>query len=113
MALCGLYVGCDFKLIYRLYVDGVEELSVTVDLTIQSTDRASIGQEFDGFQTSNYYNGKLAEMSIWKKAVPAGDIAFQMMAPIAENSTDLVGLFKRPVQCDYSLEDASPNKTMA
>ena len=113
MALCGLYVGCDFKLIYRLYVDGVEELSVTVDLTIQSTDRASIGQEFDGFQTSNYYNGKLAEISIWKKAVPAGDIAFQMMAPIAESSTDLVGLFKRPVQCAYSLEDASPIKIMA
>jgi len=107
------YVGYTWDVIsnnLRLYVDGAEELSVTVDLTIQSTDRASIGQEFDGFQTSNYYNGKLAEMSIWKKAVPAGDIAFQMMAPIAENSTDLVGLFKRPVQCDYSLEDASPKQ---
>lgn len=105
------YVGYTWDVIsnnLRLYVDGSQELSVTLDLTIQSTDRASIGQEFDGFQTSNFFNGKLAEISIWKKAVPAGDIAFQMMAPIAENSTDLVGLFKRPVQCAYSFEDASP-----
>jgi len=107
------YVGYTWDVIsnnLRLYVDGTEELSVTLDLTIQSTDRASIGQEFDGFQTSNFFNGKLAEISIWKKAVPPGDIAFQMMAPIAESSTDLVGLFKRPVQCDYSLEDASPKQ---
>ena len=110
------YIGYTWSVVTNslsIYVDGVEEQVYSEDLAVSSTDRASIGQEFDGFQTSNYYNGKLAEISIWKKAVPAGDIAFQMMAPIAESSTDLVGLFKRPVQCAYSLEDASPIKIMA
>jgi glycerophosphoryl diester phosphodiesterase len=105
------YIGYTWNIITNslsIYVDGVEEQVYSEDLAVSSTDRASIGQEFDGFQTSNYYNGKLAEISIWKKAVPAGDIAFQMMSPIAESSTDLVGLFKRPIQCAYSLEDASP-----
>ena len=105
------YIGYTWSVVTNslsIYVDGVEEQVYSEDLAVFSTDRASIGQEFDGFQTSNYYNGKLAEISIWKKAVSAGDIAFQMMAPIAESSTDLVGLFKRPVQCSYSLEDASP-----
>ncbi|MDB2408991.1 glycerophosphodiester phosphodiesterase family protein, partial [Crocinitomicaceae bacterium] len=105
------YIGYTWSVVTNslsIYVDGVEEQVYSEDLAVSSTDRASIGQEFDGFQTSNYYKGKLAEISIWKKAVPAGDIAFQMMAPIAESSTDLVGLFKRPIQCAYSLEDASP-----
>ena len=105
------YIGYTWSVVTNslsIYVDGVEEQVYSEDLAVFSTDRASIGQEFDGFQTSNYYNGKLAEISIWKKAVPAGDIAFQMMSPIAESSTDLVGLFKRPIQCAYSLEDASP-----
>ena len=66
----------------RLYVDGVEELSVSLDLTIESTDRASLGQEFDGFQASNYYHGQMADISIWSSSVNAGDITLHMMSTI-------------------------------
>ena len=91
----------------RLYVDGFEELSVNLDLTVESTDRASLGQEFDGFQASNYYDGEMADISIWNSSVNAGDITLHMISTINENATNLVGLYKRPVQCSWSLEDAS------
>ena len=91
----------------RLYVDGVEELSVSLDLTVESTDRASLGQEFDGFQASNYYHGEMADISIWNSSVNVGDIALHMISTINENAANLVGLYKRPVQCSWSLEDAS------
>lgn len=91
----------------RLYVDGFEELSVNLDLTVESTDRASLGQEFDGFQASNYYDGEMADISIWNSSVNAGDIALHMISTINENASNLVGLYKRPVQCSWSLEDAS------
>ena len=91
----------------RLYVDGVEELSVSLDLTIESTDRASLGQEFDGFQASNYYHGEMADISIWNSSVNAGDITLHMISTINENAANLVGLYKRPIQCSWSLEDAS------
>ena len=91
----------------RLYVDGIEELSVSLDLTVESTDRASLGQEFDGFQASNYYHGQMADISIWSSSVNAGDITLHMMSTINENAANLVGLYKRPVQCSWSLEDAS------
>ena len=91
----------------QLYVDGLEELSVSLDLTVESTDRASLGQEFDGFQASNYYHGEMADISIWNSSVNAGDIALHMISTINENASNLVGLYKRPVQCSWSLEDAS------
>ena len=91
----------------KLYVDGVEELSVSLDLTIESTDRASLGQEFDGFQASNYYHGEMADISIWNSSVNAGDITLHLMSTIDENAANLVGLYKRPIQCSWSLEDAS------
>ena len=37
-ALCGVYLECTSNNL-RLYVDGIEELSVSLDLTVESTDR--------------------------------------------------------------------------
>ena len=74
----------------------MRSLVLHLDLTVESTDRASLGQEFDGFQASNYYDGEMADISIWNSSVNAGDITLHMISTINENAANLVGLYKRP-----------------
>ena len=91
-----------------IYVDGVLENSFIEDLTIESTDRASLGHEFDDFQCTNFFNGKLADISIWKTTLSNGQANANMMSTIdVASSTDLVALYNLPAQCTYTLEDAS------
>ena len=79
-------------------------------MTISSTDRASLGQEFDGFQCSNFYLGKLSEISIWKDVLSTSEINLHMTGPNQiTNTNNLVALYKEPNQCSFSLQDVSGN----
>ena len=92
------------------YVDGVVDAVFNQDLTILSTDRASIGQEFDGFQCSNFYLGKLSEISIWSDVLNTSEVNAHMSSPNQITSTNnLVALYKEPNQCSFSLQDVSGN----
>jgi glycerophosphoryl diester phosphodiesterase len=105
------YIGYTWNVVSNtvsIYVDGVLENSFIQDLTIESTDRASLGHEFDDFQCTNFFNGKLADISIWKTTLSNGDVNANMMSTIdVASSLGLVALYTLPAQCAYTLEDAS------
>ena len=91
-----------------IYVDGSVENSFIEDLTIESTDRASLGHEFDDFQCSNFFNGKIADISIWKSTLSNAQANANMMSTIdPASSANLVALYTLPTQCAYTLEDLS------
>jgi hypothetical protein len=55
------------------YIDGVQAVSYSTSVTIQSTDLASIGQEYDA-GPSNYFDGKIDEVRIWSEARTQSEI---------------------------------------
>jgi glycerophosphoryl diester phosphodiesterase len=105
------YIGYTWNVVSNtvsIYVDGVLENSFIEDLTIESTDRASLGHEFDDFQCTNFFNGKLADISIWKTTLNNGEVNANMMSTIdVASASNLVALYTLPAQCAYTLEDAS------
>ena len=107
------YIGYTWNIITNslsIYVDGMEESVFSEDLTIISTDRASMGQEFDEFQCSNYYKGKLSDISIWKASLGSNDVLENMSSTINSTEVDLIAYYKLPIQCVYNLEDVSSNQ---
>jgi glycerophosphoryl diester phosphodiesterase len=105
------YIGYTWNVVSNtlsIYVDGVVEDSFIQDLTIESTDRASLGHEFDDFQCTNFFNGKLSDISIWKTTLSNAEVNANMVSTIdVANASDLVALYTLPAQCAYNLEDAS------
>ncbi len=70
----------------KMYVDGVMESSYTNGQSISSTtDRLSLGQEFDGSTVSNILDGILTEVSIWNELLDSAEIA-QIMNSAIESS---------------------------
>lgn len=51
-----------------LYINGLKIGSHDINYTILSDDLISLGQEFDGTSTSNFYQGILDEVRIWNTA---------------------------------------------
>jgi glycerophosphoryl diester phosphodiesterase len=87
----------------KLFVDGQEELNSNLDLTIESTDRASIGQEFDQYQCSNYFYGHLSNISIWKNIINPSSIMYQTIIP----DSNLICYFRSINTCESFIQDYS------
>ena len=94
------YIGYTWNVVSNtlsIYVDGVVEDSFIQDLTIESTDRASLGHEFDDFQCTNFFNGKLSDISIWKTTLSNAEVNANMVSTIdVANASDLVALYTLP-----------------
>ncbi|MBL4702907.1 MAG: LamG domain-containing protein, partial [Flavobacteriales bacterium] len=60
----------------KMYVDGLVENTYTNSQSITaSSNRISIGQEFDGSTTSNFFEGLLTELTIWNEVLDSAEIA--------------------------------------
>ena len=90
----------------KFFVDGNIELAYTLDLSIESTDRVSIGQEFDDYQCSNYYHGFLSEISIWNVEVNLSQ-SLELMNSAPSLSAELIGFYNNPIQCGNICPDGS------
>ena len=93
----------------RLYIDGSQVASATTSQTISTTTNAIIGAR--SFSTkANYFNGNLANVAIWNRALSSDEINSVMWKPYqALNATESNGL-----QAWYSLDDiASPTASLA
>jgi hypothetical protein len=66
-----------------VYVDGVISAAFVDDQHItDNLDRISIGQEFDGQDASNFYNGYITEVSFWNSVLDSADISSIMSRTI-------------------------------
>src|SRR6056300_231960 len=54
-----------------IYTDGVVSLNVTTgnSISILSTDKVSVGQEWDGGSTSDHFNGNISSVKIYNRAL--------------------------------------------
>ena len=99
----------------KMYVDGVEVRSYSNGQSLSSTSRISLGQEFDGSSTSDFFDGEMTEVSIWKEVLDTNDIKAIMTAPIANshaNYSQLVAYYTANATCGESalqLNDFSGN----
>ncbi|MGB1317407.1 MAG: LamG-like jellyroll fold domain-containing protein, partial [Flavobacteriales bacterium] len=91
----------------KLYVDGVEVLT---HIDVQFADaysQISLGQEFDGTNTTNHYNGLMTEVSVWNAVLSPTDIVTAMSAAIEPSHpaySSLVGYYPMNSTCGTSLE---------
>ncbi len=64
------------------YVDGVAANTFSNGQSISATSRVSIGQEFDSSTPSNFFDGEITEVSIWKEVLDTNDVKQIMNAAI-------------------------------
>lgn len=91
----------------RLYIDGSQETSQATSKTISTTTNATIGKNNLG---TDYYNGNLANVAIWNRALSSDEINSVMW----KGYHSLTDNEKSGLQAWYSLDDvASPAASLA
>ena len=94
----------------QLWVDGVLDGNFTTDLTVTTTDRGSLGQEFDGLSISNQFNGSMAEITIWNDVLSGPQVNQLMFNPVSSSNPqflNLVGYYNTISGCEWELKDKS------
>jgi len=69
----------------QFWVDGVAAASFSNGQSISATSRISLGQEFDGSSTSNFFDGEMSEVSIWNEVLDSANVASIMQVAIDSN----------------------------
>ncbi|MGJ8742865.1 LamG-like jellyroll fold domain-containing protein [Polaribacter sp.] len=97
----------------KIYVDGVLVKEFTNEQTMAADAQISLGQEFDGGSTGNFFDGQMTEISVWNEVLDATDIATAMQSKIIASHSkyaNLVGYyngFGATAQDTAILEDKS------
>jgi hypothetical protein len=93
----------------RLYINGSQVASATTSQTISTTTNAIIGAR--SFSTKdNYFNGNLANVAIWNRALTSDEINSVMW----KSYEGLTGAESNGLQAWYSLDDiTSPAASLA
>lgn len=76
-----------------IYIDGVYEGFFTDSIVLSTTDLYSLGQEWDGSSTSQYYNGQLDEIRIWNITRSQADIISTINSQLVGNESGLVAYY--------------------
>ncbi len=80
------------------YIDGVKKFSYNTTVSIQSSDVASIGQEFDGDTTSSgtsaHLKGEIDEVRVWSETRSISEIRDNMCLELSGSETNLEGYWK-------------------
>lgn len=99
-----------------LYIDGVLSGSHTPYYTLASSDRYSLGQEWDLTNTSDFYNGNLDELRIWNFAKTQSQIQTEMNNELTGSETGLISYYNMNQGIPFGnntsevyLIDSSPN----
>ncbi len=66
-----------------LYVNGVEEARFSTSIRPQEDDVFSLGQEWDGGATSNFFAGRLDEVMVFPRALYEDEVQAQFNSPMA------------------------------
>lgn len=77
----------------KVYIDGVLVDSHFADCPITANDRYSLGQEYDNFATSQFYNGELDDIRIWGTVRTADEIAENMNEELSGSEPGLIAYY--------------------
>jgi len=76
-----------------LWVDGTSQVAFTTPRRPDDGCRFSIGQEFDRWEMSDHFKGKIDEVRIWNVARSQPELLDNMYSPLFGDEDDLVGLW--------------------
>jgi len=99
----------------QFWVDGVAANSFTNGQSISATSRISLGQEFDGSSPSNFYDGDMAEVTIWNEVLDSSDISLLMESSVMTSHpkyNKLKAYYPMISECnntDLTLKDFGPH----
>ena len=97
----------------EMYLNGAStaEVSRTVPLAdvVQTTDRFSLAQEWDGATASGFFAGQLDEVRIWTTARTTSQIADYLYREVAVGSTGLAAYYKMTNNTGTSVTDNTGN----
>lgn len=81
--------------INKLYIDGILQGTLNESYTIESTNRISLGQEFDApFDVlSQLYKGTLDELRVWSSVKSLSEIAATMNVELIGNEPNLLAYY--------------------
>ncbi len=87
-----------------VYVNGIENDRFTTGTSVPDlTAQYSLGQEFDGGSNSDFYNGDMAEISVWDEVLTPAEVRAAMRTKITNAHTaydHLVGYYSIFGECD-------------
>lgn len=89
-----------------LYIDGALDGTHPSVTTFSTNDRLSLGQEFDGNTTSDFFNGQLADVRIWSTPRTASQITASQTSELSGAVKDLIAYYK----FEADAVDCSPNE---
>jgi len=76
-----------------VYIDGVAVGTFNDNIILSSTDLYSLGQEWDGNSTSQYYNGEMDELRVWNIARTQAEILADINITLTGNESGLVAYY--------------------
>lgn len=75
-----------------MYVDGEKATEVSGSMVMEFS-RLNLGQIWGGYDTRQYFNGRIAEIRVWKRALTPGEIKLNLCGA-DPNSDDLLAYWK-------------------
>ncbi|MBC9813284.1 T9SS type A sorting domain-containing protein [Crocinitomicaceae bacterium CZZ-1] len=78
---------------HSLYIDGILQGTMTKTVTLVSTDRYSLGQEYDDNTTSDFLTGSMDEIRIWNTTRTTTEIYNNMGNELTGNEIGLINYF--------------------
>ena len=75
------------------FVDGVSIGTHTIYYSITENHRVSFGQDYDGINTSEFYDGNLWGIAIWNTARSANQISVDAQYDLSGNEEDLIAYY--------------------
>ena len=93
-----------------LYIDGVLDGMHASLTTFAANDRLSLGQDFDGSNTSDFFNGNLADVRLWGSPRTSTQIMTSQASELSGPVEELVAYYKFENDgISPQLVDCSPN----
>jgi len=93
----------------KVYLNGIEDISTTEADRPGSSDRFSIGQEWDNSTASNFFYGKIDEIRIWNDVRTQAEIRANMYQELVGTESNLVAYYNCNASSGISLTDNSTN----
>jgi len=75
------------------FVDGISMGSHTVGYNINSSDRMSLGHEWDGLSSTDHYDGNIDDLRIWSVARTQSQIQANMHVELTGSEPNLIAYF--------------------
>jgi len=91
---------------FRMYVDGVEDAQASGSGKVTPFQRFELGMSWGGYRRSQFFDGRIAEVRLWNRALTANEISTGL-ASVNAQSNGLVAYWKMNETEGHIFHDAT------